>query len=132
MGVKPASGKVCTKTVAEMASRSKIQAQDAVSRFQQGEKDSKICLTSGVRLHIGIGTVEQRARPIDRRLFRYVRKLTAAVKPRARITFQGLVGHLVAKRIQYSSADDVLRCNEFDLRALTRGFVRQGFCYQRI
>ena len=66
-----------------------------------------------MRLHIGIAHAKQFSGAIDCGLLDHINKLTASVETITRITLKGLVGHVVSQRIEYGSADDVFRGNQF-------------------
>ncbi len=117
--VEPLAGHVGRRAVRQMAAGIEAQAHDRVARPDEREEHRLIGLAAGVGLHIGIAAAEQARGPLDRKVFRDVHELAAAIVALAGIAFGVFVRQRRADRLQHGARDDVLRGNQFDFLALT-------------
>ena len=95
------------------------KAEDRVAGLQQREVRGHVRLRAGVGLHVRVLGAEEVLRPVDRELLDLVDDLAAAVVPAAGIPLCVLVRGHGADRFEHARPREVLRCDQFDLVALT-------------
>ena len=83
-------------------------------------------------LRVDVGTTEKLTGSIDCSLFDDIDKFAAAMKSISRVTLQGFVRHRMRQCVQHRAADDVFRCDQFDLRLLPVKLVIECIPDQRV
>ena len=109
--------------VRQMPAVRQIHAEDRVARLQQRKEDRHIRLCTRMRLHIRPCGAKELLRAVNRKLLCHIDVFTAAIVPLAGIPLCVLVCEDTALRLHDSAADDVLRGDEFQLRALAVQFI---------
>src|SRR6266567_4217706 len=102
-----------------MAAGCEVETHEGIAGLQEPEEHRLIHLAAGVRLHIGELAAEQLLGALDRQRLGDIDEFAAAIIALAGIAFGVLVGHHRALRLEDGAADDVLRCDQFDLMLLT-------------
>ncbi len=83
-------------------------------------------------LDVCIIATEQFFRTVDGGLFGDIRETSAAMKSRAGISFESLIGDFMAQGIEYRPADDILRRDKLNLGLLPVFFITEGLGDQRV
>ncbi len=130
--VEPAPRQVRRGAVTEVPAGGEVEAQHALAGFERGKEHREVGLRTRMRLHVGVGAVEQFAGALDRRPLDDVDELAAAVEALAGVALEGLVGDRVAERVEHRAARDVLRRDQFDLRPLALELVGERIGDQRV
>ena len=106
------------RAVREMAAGREAQAENRVAGLRQRHEHTLVRLAARVRLHVGETAREQLLGAVDRELLGDVDVLAPAVVALPGIAFRVLVGQHRAGRLEHRLGDDVLRCDELDLKLL--------------
>ena len=120
--VKPLAGNVRRRAVGQVTTSVQGHAHDGVSRFDQRQINGFVGLSTGMGLHVDIGTVEQFLGALNCQVFGDIHRLAAAVIAFAGIAFRILIGQHRADRFQNRFGDNVFRSDQFDLVLLTGEF----------
>ena len=91
-----------------------VESHKSVTGFEAGEKDGRVGLRSGVRLHVGIGGTKKTADAVDGHLLHLVHHLTTTVVTLAGIAFGIFVGQDGTHGAHHLVADKVFAGDEFD------------------
>ena len=86
------AGEVHARAVGQVAAAGQIHAHERVAGLQQGGVDLQIRLRAGMRLHVGVGSAEERPGALHRNVLQHVDIVAAAVIPLAGITLGVFVG----------------------------------------
>ncbi|CDH43407.1 hypothetical protein BN874_120058 [Candidatus Contendobacter odensis Run_B_J11] len=113
-------------TMGEMAAMSQAHAQDGFTRIDQRHVNSGVGLRAGMRLYIGVISLEQLLGAVDSQLLGDVHELAAAVVAFAWITFGVLVGQHRTLGFKHARAGVVFRSNQLDVGFLALLLALQG------
>ncbi|PAV68058.1 hypothetical protein WR25_12607 [Diploscapter pachys] len=118
--------------VAQVPTRSQIQAQYCVAWLQKCKEHSLVGLGAGVWLHVHEAAAEKFFCAVNGSLLDNVGEISAAVETLAWVAFNGLVGDDRTDGLQRGEAHRVLRGDQFDLALLTFFLVLESFEDQRV
>ncbi len=97
-------------------------AQKGIAWLQQRQHHGLIGLCAGMRLDIGEFAAEKLLRPVDGDFLRHIDEFAPAIIAPAGIALGIFVGQYAALGFENRARDDILRCNQLDLRLLAQGF----------
>lgn len=112
------AGEIDGGAMCQMAAHGEVQAEDGISRLQDGQHNCGIRLGAGVRLHVGVGAVEHLFDAIDGQLFGFIYDFTAAIVAAAGIAFSIFVGQDAARCAHNVVGSEIFGGDEFDAIAL--------------
>src|SRR5215831_7212673 len=106
----------------EMPASREVQSHKRVAGLHQRHKNFGVGGSAGMRLHIGEAAPEQPCCALDRQPLGNVDELAAAVIAFSRQALGVFIGEHGALRLKHGAADDILRCDQFDIVALAAEF----------
>ncbi|MMZ61659.1 hypothetical protein D1872_238200 [compost metagenome] len=112
----------------QVAAMGKVHTKNSVSRLERSQINSKVGLSTGVRLNIGMLRSEQFFCTITSDIFNDVNMLTAAIVTFARISFSVFVRQNRTHSFNNRFAHDILGSDQFNVVALA--FQLQIHCFQ--
>ncbi len=116
----------------QMPARIQRHAQDRIARLHQRQHHRAIGLRARMRLHIHIGAVKQRLRPVNRQLLHHIAVFTALIIALARIAFRIFVRENRSLRLQHRARNDILRRDQLDLSLLACQFTINRRRHRRV
>ena len=120
------------RTMSQMAAISKVHTHYSIARSQKSEKYCHISLCTGMRLNICIFCTKKLLSTINSQLLYHIYMLTATIVTLARITLCILISKDTALSCHNCSADNIFRCNQLQLIALTMKLLCQYLLNLRI
>src|SRR6266436_4975805 len=106
-----------------MASGREREAENGIAGREEGEKRRLVRLRPGMRLDIGKAAAEELLGTLDRQPLGDIDKAAAAVIAAPGIALGIFVGQYRALRFEHRTRDDVLACDQLDLRLLAAAFA---------
>ena len=132
LGIEPFAGQVRRGAMGQVTTCGKRHAEDRVTRLQQRQEHSLVCLCAGMWLHIDESSTKQLFRTLDGKCLDNVDMLAATIIAAAGIALGIFVGQNRALRLENTGADDVLGCNHLDLVLLADQLMPDCRCQFRI
>ena len=80
------------RTMREVSTMSEIESEECIARFQYCEQHGSICLSTRVRLYVGVFCIKEFANTVDSQLLYFVYHLATAIIAFPRIAFGVFVG----------------------------------------
>ena len=117
------AGDVDGTAVRQMSAVRQIHAENRITRLQEGKEHRHIRLCARMRLHICPVGSKEFLRTVDRQLLRHVDVFTAAVVTLAGVALRIFIRENTPLRLHNRVADDVLRRDELQFRALAIEFI---------
>ena len=115
-----------------MAAFGKGHAEHFVARLEHSSVGGKVCLRTGVRLHVGVFGAEQRLGALDGDVFHDVHTFAAAVVAFAGVAFGVFIGQHAAHRRHDGGRDNVFGSDQFQFVLLAVEFERHRVADFRI
>ena len=102
----------------KVASLGKIKSHESIAGLQTCHHHSHVSLCSGMRLHIGIFSLEKLAETVNGKLLYPVHHLASSIISCTRIPLSIFIGTYRPQRRKDLIADIILRCYQFDAVSL--------------
>ncbi len=131
-GVEPFARLRRRGAVGQVAAGGEAHAHDRVAGLKQGHHHRAVGLRTRVRLDVCETAAEQLLGPLDRQRLDFVGWSAALIVAAARIALRIFVGQHRALRFEHRAADDVLRCDQLDLRLLALKLMLDAGEHRRI
>ncbi len=120
--LEPFAGQVDRRAMGQVPAGGEVEPHEGIAGLHQRHEGGGIGRGPGMRLDVCESTSEKLGNPLDRKVFRDVDKLAAAVVAPPRQALRIFVGEHRALGLQHGAADDVLRGDQLDLVALAAEF----------
>ena len=130
--VKVLAAHVNRAAVCQVTAVRETHTHDRVTRLKECKEDCHIGLCAGMGLNVGITCIKKFFCALNGKAFDDIDELTAAIVTLAGIALGILIRKNAALRFENGFGYNVLRCDEFELCALTIQFFVNGFCKRRI
>ena len=112
--------------VGEVAAVGEVEAEDGVTRLEDGHVGGGVGLGAGVRLHVGVLGAEDLFGAVAGEVLDDVREFATAVVAFAGIAFRIFVGEDRACGLEHGAADEVLGGDHLEALVLAGDFVGDG------